>query len=117
MAAQMAQFFPWFEDNEAHRVSTRKPTATELHAAMAELLAAGPDFALAYRAAFQHERAEHLMTLQVPTTVLRWRGSILLKHVDRLLTFDLPSNVLRLDTPADLAARYAAMSHHLLPLR
>ena len=57
------------------------------------------------------------MTLQVPTTVLRWRGSILLKHVDRLLTFDLPSNVLRLDTPADLAARYAAMSHHLLSLR
>lgn len=110
MAAQMAQFFPWFEDNEAHRVSTRKPT-------VAELLAAGPDDALAYRAAFQHERAEHLMTLQVPTTVLRWRGSILLKHVDRLLTFDLPSNVLRLDTPADLAARYAAMSHHLLSLR
>ena len=116
MAAQMAQFFPWFEDNEAHRVSTREPTAPELHAAVAELLAAGPDYALAYRAAFQHERAEHLMTLQVPTTVLRWQGSILLKHIDRLLTFDLPSHVQRLDTPADLPARYAAMTQHLLSL-
>lgn len=117
MAAQMAQFFPWFEDNEAHRVSSRSPTALEVHAAVAELLAAGPHYARAYRAAFEHEHAEHLMSVQVPTTVLRWKGSVLLKHIDRLLTFDLPPNVRCLDTPADMPARYAAMTQHLLALR
>lgn len=120
MAAQMLQFFPWFENNEAHRVSTRVPSLAEVHAGALELLAAGPNYARAYRAAFLHERAEHVQALQVPTTLLRWQGSILLRHIDRLLQFPLPPQVQVLETPMALDQRYAVMTAHLqtlLPLR
>ena len=125
MAAQMLQFFPWFETDEAHRVSQhisqhispRTPTAAEVHATAMEILAAGPGYALAYRAAFEHERAEHVQALTVPTTLLRWEGSVLLRHIDRLLTFPLPPQVQVLQTPADFQSRYAAMTQHLLTLR
>jgi pimeloyl-ACP methyl ester carboxylesterase len=117
MARQMALYFPWFEDNEAHRVSAREPSAAEIHTATLELLNAGPHYAAAYRAAFEHERAEHVQALTVPTTVLRWQGSILLKHIDRLLAHAMPSNVKVHPIPADMAERFAAMGALLQTLR
>ncbi len=117
MAAQTLQFFPWFLADEAHRVSPRTPSAAEVHQAALELLAAGPAYARAYRAAFEHERAEHVQALQVPTTVFRWQASILLKHIDRLLSHTLPPQVQPLDIPADMTARFAAMGAHVQALR
>ena len=117
MATQMLQFFPWFLADEAHRISSRVPSAAEVHAAALELLTAGPGYASAYRAAFAHERAAHVQALRVQTTVFRWQASILLKHIDRLLSFALPANVQVLNTPADMAARYAAMGAHVQALR
>ena len=116
MCTQQAQFFPWFETNEAHRFSHRVPLPSEVQASVDELLAAGPRYADAYRAAFEHERAAHVQALRVPTTVLRWQGSVLLRHIDALLNFALPPNVQVLDVPAAAAARYAAMTAHLLTL-
>jgi pimeloyl-ACP methyl ester carboxylesterase len=117
MCVQQAQFFPWFETDEAHRFSARVPTPAEVQASLAELLAAGPNYADAYRAAFEHERAAHVQALRVPTTVLRWAGSILLKHIDALLGFKLPAHVQTLHVPAPVSERYAAMNAHLLTLR
>jgi pimeloyl-ACP methyl ester carboxylesterase len=117
MVAQMAEYFPWFMADEAHRVSTRKPTATEVHAGVQELLAAGPGWAQAYRCAFEHERASNVMAMSVPTTVCRWQASILLKHIDRLLAHPLPPNVQRLDVPAALPDRFATLTAHLGALR
>jgi len=117
MCAQMAEFFPWYENNEAHRVAPGPPSAAEVQGALRELLAAGPAYAQAYRAAFEHEDAAHVQALKLPTTLLRWSGSILLKHIDRLLQFPLPACVQVLNTPAPLAARYQAMTAHLLALK
>ncbi|MCY7314969.1 MAG: alpha/beta hydrolase [Rubrivivax sp.] len=113
MCAQMAEFFPWFDADEAHRIAPSPAPAAAVHAAVVELLAAGPGYNSAYRAAFAHERAAHVQALRVPTTLLRWRGSILLRHMDRLLSFPLPANVAMLDTPAPPAERQAAMTAHL----
>jgi len=117
MVAQMAEFFPWFMADEAHRISARRPTPDEVHAGVRELLAAGPGWALAYRCAFEHERASHVMALTVPTTVCRWAASVLLPHIDRLLAHPLPSNVQVLQVPAALPQRFAIMTAHLAALR
>jgi pimeloyl-ACP methyl ester carboxylesterase len=117
MAGAMLQFFPWFEQNAAHRFRDNPPAADEVHAAFGELLAAGPGWAQAYRAAFEHEHAKHVQALRVPTTVLRWQGSILLRYIDRLLAHTLPDKVQSLDVPAHLALRFETMTEHLLARR
>jgi pimeloyl-ACP methyl ester carboxylesterase len=117
LAAQMAQFFPWYEANEAHRVSHRVPGAAEVHTSAMEFLAAGPGYASAYRAAFEHERAANVQALTLPTTLLRWAGSPILRHVDRLLAEPLPDQVVVLATPAPQAERLAAIEAHLVSLR
>ena len=113
MCAQMTEFFPWFETDEAHRIAARPAPADVVHTGVLELLAAGPGYASAYRAAFAHERAAKVQALTVPTTLLRWQGSILLRHIDRLLGFTLPPQVAVVDIPAPMAERYAAMTAHL----
>jgi len=47
--------------------------------------------------------------LKVPTTLFRWRGSLLLKQIDALLTYPLPANITAVDVPAPMAERYAAI--------
>ncbi len=117
MARQMAQFFPWFAADEAHRYSMREPTAEEVHATVCEFLAAGPGYAAAYRAAFVHERASEVQKLKVPVTLFRWLGSMLLPHIDRLLAHALPPQLRVVETPAGLPERYAAMNARLRAVR
>ena len=117
MVARMAEYFPWFMADEAHRISPRRPAAAEVHAGVQELLAAGPNWAQAYRCAFEHERAANVMALKVPTTVCRWAASILLPQIDRLLAHALPANVGVLNVPAAMPERFATMTAHLAALR
>ena len=116
MCAQMAEFFPWFDTDAAHRVAPGPAPAAAVQAGVADLLAAGPGYTRAYRAAFAHERAANVQALRVPTTLLRWRGSILLRHIDHLLSFPLPANVAVMDIPAPPAERQTAMTAHLRSL-
>lgn len=112
MCAQMGEYFPWFEANESHRISSVRPTPPQLQMMFSEFIAAGPTWALAYRCAFEHERAANVQRLSVPTSLLRWEGSILLRHIDRLLQHPLPACVRALNMPADQLERYRAMGHH-----
>jgi pimeloyl-ACP methyl ester carboxylesterase len=116
MCAGMLEFFPWFERNEAHRIAPHPPSAAQVQASFSELIAAGPAYADAYRAAFAHERAAHVQRLTVPTSLLRWQGSMLLKHIDRLCQFELPATLSVINIPAALSERYAAMTAHLFEL-
>lgn len=116
LATQLAQFFPWYEANEAHRVSARVPTAGELHTGALEFLSAGPGWAAAYRAAFEHESAANVQALVVPTTLLHWAGSPILLHVERLLAHPLPANVNVLAVPAPQDQRLATIEAHLTAL-
>ena len=117
LAAGMQEFFPWFEANEAHRVAASPAPAAAVHMGLCELLAAGPDWDRAYRAAFEHEDAANVLALEVPTTVLRWQASILLPYIDQLLAHPLPPSVGRLDVPARADARLQTLSRHLSSLR
>lgn len=114
MCLAMGTYFPWFMQDDAYRWRAGTPSPAEVQANLRELLAAGPDWAAAYRAAFDHEHASKVMALRVPTTVLRWQGSMLLKHIDALLAHRLPAHVGRLDTPAAADARYAVMQSHMV---
>ena len=109
MAWQMTQFFPWFCNDEAHRISQRLPTPAEVQTLAMEFLAAGPHYDCAYRAAFEHERVQNVQTLKVPTTLFRWLGSVLLRHIDALLAQPLPANLRVVETPLTRPERYAAM--------
>jgi pimeloyl-ACP methyl ester carboxylesterase len=108
MAEGLAQFFPWFRADEAHRIGS-PPLPEQTHQAVLELLQAGPAYADAYRAAFQHERAENVHRLTVPTTLFRWQGSMLLPHIDALIASGLPKNVKVVETPAPMAERFRNM--------
>jgi pimeloyl-ACP methyl ester carboxylesterase len=109
MAQQMTQFFPWFQNDEAHRISQRIPAPAEVQTLAMEFLAAGPHYDSAYRAAFEHERAQNVQALKVPTTLFRWLGSVLLRHIDALLAQPLPANLRVVETPLTMPERYAAM--------
>lgn len=110
MARGMFTHFPWFENNPSHRISQREPSAAEIHAVMLEFLTAGPSYSAAYRAAMAHEKVEHVIALEVPTTVFRWEGSVLLKHIDKLLSFQLPNHIQTVNTPIDIKERYRIMT-------
>jgi pimeloyl-ACP methyl ester carboxylesterase len=109
MCRQSLQYFPWYETNDAHRFRDTEPTAAEVQALMNEYILAGPRYAEAYKAAFNHERVEHYQSLRVPTTLLRWQGSLLLKEIDHLLTFPQPPNVRVVDVPPPMSDRFAAI--------
>lgn len=112
MCAQMGEYFPWFEANESHRISSVRPTPAQLQAMFTEFIAAGPHWASAYRCAFEHERAANVQRLTVPTSLLRWEGSILLRHIDRLVQHPMPACLRVLNIPADQIERYRTMGHH-----
>ena len=109
MSRQFLQYFPWYATDAAHRYRPSEPSADEIQAVAMEFLSAGPRYAEAYRAAFDHERIENYQRLNIPTTLFRWQGSILLKHIDRLLAFDLPPNITAVDVPAPMDQRYELM--------
>jgi pimeloyl-ACP methyl ester carboxylesterase len=102
-------FFPWYHQREENRIAPALPPAALLQDIVTDYVLAGAHYADAYRAAFLHERAEKLQQLTIPTTIFRWLGSPLLKYIDALLAHELPPNISRVETPADMRARFAQM--------
>ena len=109
MASGFFNYFPWFKNDEAHRVSTHAPTVGMVHTAAMEFLGAGPRYAAAYKAAFEHEKAENLAKVTRPTTLFRWKGAILLPYIDDLSQRGLNANVQVVETEAAAAERYAGI--------
>lgn len=109
LTRELFRFFPWYAEGTAQRMPRGLPAASVLHGCFLDTLRAGPDYARAYAAAFRNEDAARYQGLAVPTRVLRWAGSVLLPQIDALLAHPLPSVVTRVDAPAALAARYAAI--------
>ncbi len=109
LSRQSLKYFPWFETNKEHEFRESEPTAAEIQSLVNEYLLCGPRYAEAYTAAFKHERAEHYQSLTVPTTLFRWKGSLLLKQIDHLLTYPMPANVKVVEVEPPMADRYAAI--------
>ncbi|MCU0338248.1 MAG: alpha/beta hydrolase [Spirosomaceae bacterium] len=113
MASQFFTYFPWFETDEAHRVSSFTPNAAMIHTAAMEFLNAGPNYHLAYKAAFLHEKAENLAKVTIPITLFRWKGAILLRYIDDLIAKGLSANVSVVETEAPPAARFEGIYHRM----
>jgi pimeloyl-ACP methyl ester carboxylesterase len=109
MAERSCLFFPWYCEDEKHRIANALPAPDIIQGIVQDHLLAGKDYARAYRAAFLHEQAANLQQLKIPATLFRWLGSPLLPYINHLLEFELPANIQVVDTPAGLSERWKVM--------
>lgn len=109
MATGFTQYLPWFMTDEAHRIAP-PPTPEQTQKTALEFLNAGSGYAQGYQASFEHERADNLQRLAVPTTLFRWEGSAFLPQIDALIERGLPANIQIADTPTALADHYKAVA-------
>ena len=58
-----------------------------------DYLTAGAHYHWAYRAAFEHERAEFVHRLRVPTTIFSWQQSIVYPYIQQLTQHPMPNSV------------------------
>ena len=94
MISALRQWFPWYQQDEEHRIGSAGAVPPEaLQAMLLDQLRAGPDYARAYRAALRNEDASRLLDLSLPVRVIRWQGGILRKYSDRYDAFEWPANV------------------------
>lgn len=113
MSTGFMQYFPWFMTDEAHRIGP-VPTPEQTQQMAMEFLNAGVNYAHGYRAAFDHERAENVKRLTVPTTLFRWQGSAFLPQIDALIAEGFPANVQITDTPETLPQHYKTVAEGLV---
>ncbi len=111
MARGLFEYFPWFETSDAHKLVGPVPGPLVLHKLARAYLSASPSYDIAYRLAFENERAEQVAKLRVNTWITRWPNSILLRYTDALLAHALPNNIQTLDLQAG-GTRYAEIAVH-----
>ena len=94
MVTGFGQWFPWYEQNEEHRIGTPDSVpAAARQRMLVDHLRAGPGYARAYRAALRNEDAARVQAVTVPVRIVRWQGSVLRRHADRLDGFDWPAHI------------------------
>ena len=113
MTNKMFQYFPWCFNEEEYALNRPQLPKEVLHSIALDFLKAGKDYYLAYETAFKHEKAEYVQELKVPTTIFRWKGSIIKKYIDDLLAFEFPSCVESISIPEGHAERNIEMIKQL----
>jgi len=93
MAAGSSQWFPWYAQDDEHKIADAKPPAALVHAMTMAYLSAGEDYAQAYRRAFLNEDANRVVDIKVPVRVIRWSNSILKKYSDQYDQYDFPEHI------------------------
>ena len=93
ISASLFQWFPWYRQNDEHLVSSAKPPLAAVQATAKAYLLAGTDYAQAYRRAFINEDASRLQAVGVPTSVIRWQGSLIKKYADRFDHYQWPEHI------------------------
>ncbi len=110
MVSALWQWFPWYQQDEAHQVGTAgKLPAEALQSMLLDHFRAGPGYSRAYRAALENEDANRLLGVTVPTRVIRWQGSILRKYADRYDDFSWPTHIGMRHCAAPMEQRLAAI--------
>lgn len=85
------KYFPWFDKSKPLDLPDAPPSV--LHDIFRDYMIAGAQYDAAYRAAFAHERGEHVQSLTVKTVIFQWLQSPLLPHINNLLEMKMPPNV------------------------
>lgn len=99
VSALSLQFFPWFENDDQHRLRFSEPTPEEVATRARPLLNSGPRYADGCRVAFDHARIGNLYAVTVPTTLLRRKESYSLKYAVSAASDDLSSNISIVELP------------------
>ncbi len=114
MVHDLFLFFPWCFSESKYRLKTPFPPAKVLHQFALSYFKAGDKYDWAYRAAFDHEKAENVQLLKVPTSLFHWKASILKPYIEQLVAFDLPSNLTEVKIPVTPAERFEAMKNNII---
>lgn len=110
LALDQLRFFPWHHHTAEARLPTTVIDPNIVQGMALQFLQAGADYDKAYRAAFHNEKAERLLSVEVPTVIVRWAGSILKPYTDRFDQHDWPDNIRMLPLAADMASRMDGLS-------
>ncbi|MEO0441138.1 MAG: alpha/beta hydrolase [Pseudomonadota bacterium] len=90
MSRHLFVSFPWQSDRVEDRLSIPLPPVEFIQTMFLRYLRAGTGYAKAYRPAFETEKRAHMDGLDVPTTMMRWEGSIALAITDALIAEGVP---------------------------
>ena len=93
MARRSTRFFPWQVDHCEAQRRNAYPPPTAINDIASAYLAAGPDYARAYRAAFANERLETLAAVPVPTRIVLWDEGLLGEYGERIAQAPLPEHI------------------------
>ena len=94
MVLGLWQWFPWYRQDEAHRIAEPGTVPLEVtHGMLVDHLRAGPGYARAYRAAMRNEDASRVQDIAVPVRIIRWEGSLLRRYAERLDDFSWPKHI------------------------
>ncbi len=110
---KMFQYFPWCFNEEEYALHRPQLPKEALHGIALDFFKAGKDYYVAYETAFKHEKAEYVQELKVPTTIFRWKGSIIKPYIDDLLSFKFPSCVETVSIPESHVERNLEMIKQL----
>jgi pimeloyl-ACP methyl ester carboxylesterase len=64
-------FYPWFEEDAAHRLARDVPSPQELHRSTMDILKSLDSYSLAYQAAFHYAADTKVPALECPTLLLK----------------------------------------------
>ncbi len=109
IAQSLTKWFPWYAQDDEHKVSDVDLPADIIHTTAMSYLTAGDDYAQAYRRAFVNEKAEYILKVTVPTTIIRAESSIVKKYVDRFDNYQWPDHI-KMRYCGDVSDRYQAIS-------
>jgi pimeloyl-ACP methyl ester carboxylesterase len=107
-------YFPWYEKNEHNRIATELPPIEIQQTIFNDYITAGVQYADAYKAAFKHERAHNVNQLNLPTTLFVWQASPIKKYITQLTQRVNNPNVTTIETPANIAERFATMQKAII---
>ncbi len=109
------QWFPWYAQDDDHRVGSPAPLE-QVQATVLEYLRAGDDYGRAYRAAFANEDARRVLDISSPVRVIRWPGSILWRHSRAYDEIEWPAHIQMVPCGPDPSERLAAIRSSVLAL-
>ncbi|WP_127480135.1 alpha/beta hydrolase [Nocardioides pantholopis] len=80
----MWTFWPWYRQEGERRLDESMPSLADLHLMTMDMLRAGLDWGVAYRAAFRYDARAALGGLRVPALLIAKHADPLHEHLDRL---------------------------------
>ncbi len=105
--------FPWTSVSDGTALPVGVSLA-QVQGMLRDILLAGEQYAAAYRAAFEHERAEYVQALHVPAVFILWHHSIVRPYMERLAAMPMPPNVQWVRCEGDINERYRLIKSSLL---